>query len=155
MPKDKPKKEPHEKITKKYLLKISNDDVSIRRTIKNTLMQAQQQLALMENEIANEDPFDTRVKTIENLLSGLRTVTEEIGGSVTSAELFFRIAKINGGIEAIDRVAEFNGKLLALANDLVNQVKSNSEFSDIKEKINEIREMYTNRQRLLSTSNIA
>ena len=118
-------------------------------------MQAQEHLALIENEIANEDSFDARIKTIENLLSGLRTVTEEIGGSVTSAELFFRIAKINGGIEAIDRVAEYNGKLLALANDLTNQVKSNSEFASIKEKTNEIREMFSNRQKLLSTSNIA
>lgn len=155
MPKQE-KKEPeqHQKLTKKYFQKIEYDDISIRRNAKQILVQAQEYLASKESEIANEDAFDARIKTIENLLSGLRIVTEEIGTSVTSAELFFKIAKING-LESLSRISEMNAKVLALANELTNQVKSDSEFAVIKEKTSELRELFSTRQKILSTTSLA
>lgn len=138
------------KLTKKYLLKIQNDDITIRSTIKSTLIQAQEYLSLKENEIANNDPFDAKIRTFESVLSNLRIATEEIGAASISKELIFRIAKVDSN--AIDRILEFNVKLLAIANEINSQAKSDIDTVIIKEKTNELRNTFSDRQKIFNTS---
>ncbi len=140
------------KLTPKYLLKIQNDDITIRKSIKSVLIQAQEYLALKENEIANNDMFDARIKTFESVLSNLRIATEEIGSASISKELIFRIAKVD--TKAIDRILELNVKLLGIANEIDSQAKSDADTSIIKEKTNELRNIFSDRQKIFDTSNM-
>ena len=140
------------KYTQKKLIKIENDDVNMRDTIKATLLQAQEALNLKENEIASKDLFDETIKSYETLLSTLRTITEEVGAATASKEHFIKIARVDENI--IDRIVEFNVKLLAIANDICSQAKTDSDIMVIKKNTDELRNTFAERQKLFLVEKI-
>ena len=142
----------HEKLTRKLLLKIRNDDTNIRNSIISSLKQAQEYLNIKESEIATDDMSDLRIHSYELLLSNLRTISEEIGTAVTSPEIFFKIARIDKTI--LDRIIEGNVKLLTLANEINSITKTDFDISLVKEKTVELRDTFQERQKLFTTSKI-
>ena len=142
----------HEKLTRKSLLKIRNDDTNIRNSIIFSLKQAQEYLNTKESEIATNDMFDSRIQSYESLLSNLRTIAEEIGSAVTSPEIFFKIARIDKSI--LDRIMEGNVKLLTLANEINSISKTDFDISLVKEKTTELRDTFEERQKLFTISKI-
>jgi hypothetical protein len=59
---------------------IRQDDVLVRSAIRNTLLKVQEEITAKEGEIASSNPFDPKIHDYEDLLSQLRTLTEEVWG---------------------------------------------------------------------------
>lgn len=140
------------KYTHKKLIKIGEDDINIRSTIRTTLLQTQEILSLKENEIASEDMFNTKIKSYENFLSTLRTIIEDVTVPTNNKEHLLRIAKIDDDI--IDRIIEFNVKLMAIANEIYTQAKSDADIMVIKQKTGELRDMFAEKQKLFLVEKI-
>ena len=138
------------KLTRNQILSFERNDVSARETMKSTLLQAQELLNIKETEIASDNAFDPNIKRVEDLLSNLRNITHDIATAPMNKEQIFKIGLIDN--EIITRINEQNVKLLSLSQDIYNSIKSDKDFTAIKEKMTEFRNTFLERQKLFSTS---
>lgn len=140
------------KLKRNQILRIERDDVNARNSIKSSLTQSQEKLALKQSEIATNNMFDDNIKVIDNLLSNLRNATHDVATAPINKEQIFRLALIDYDI--INRINECNIKMLSQAEDLLKSIKAEEEFNNLKEKINELRDSFSERQKLYSSANI-
>lgn len=138
------------KLTRNQILSFERNDVSARETMKSTLLQAQELLNIKETEIASDNAFDPNIKKVEDLLSNLRNITHDIATAPMNKEQIFKIGLIDN--EIITRINEQNVKLLSLSQDIYNSIKSDKDFTAIKERMTEFRDTFLERQKLFSTS---
>ena len=125
---------------------IRQDDVLVRSAIRNTLLKVQEEITAKEGEIASSNPFDPKIHDYEDLLSQLRTLTEEVWGVPTGMYLFYDRYKM---FESdLEKIVEFDFKLVTLANSLLEDARSGVEPQVLKNKVKELRNTFSQRQKL-------
>lgn len=125
---------------------IRQDDVLVRNAVKAALVQSQEEIGLKEGEIAAENPFDPKIHLYEGLLSKLRAATEEIGGAPAGMYSFYARFKLFE--EDMQRIVEFDYKLVSLANQILSQVRTNADPSVLHQSVDELRKIFFERQKL-------
>ncbi|PSO04610.1 hypothetical protein B9Q13_04130 [Candidatus Marsarchaeota G2 archaeon ECH_B_SAG-G16] len=125
---------------------IRQDDVLVRSAIRNTLLKVQEEITAKEGEIASSNPFDPKIHDYEDLLSQLRTLTEEVWGAPTGMYLFYDRYKM---FESdLEKIVEFDFKLVTLASSLLEDARSGVEPQVLKNKVKELRNTFSQRQKL-------
>ena len=140
------------KLTRNQLNKIINDDINSRFSIRSTLQQVQENISMRESEIAQENMFSSDIKALEHILSTLRNMIHEVGTADVNKEIFFNIAAVDEDL--INKIVEFNMRLLSLAKELLNIVQNQFDITIIKEKVNFILNTFHERQNLFEAGKI-
>ncbi len=142
----------HRKYSPKMIAKIEQDDITIRQTIKNTLIQAKEAISLKEADIAQNNMFDEKIKKYENILSNLRVILDEIHTAVTSREIFYKIATKDETI--VDRIIELNVVIQSQANEYCAEARAGADIVNLNEKYEKLRNTFLERQNLFLNANI-
>ena len=140
------------KLSRKQILRIEHDFSMARNSIKSTLTQSQEVLNLKQSQIATNNMFDEKIKVIESLLSNLRNVSHNITTAPVNKEQIYRLGLIDYDI--ITRISECNVKLQSQSQELLDLLKSEKDLSLINEKLIELGDSFTERQKLYSSTNI-
>jgi hypothetical protein len=127
---------------------IRQDDVLVRNAVKAALVQTQEEIGIKESEIAGQNPFDPRIHAYEELLSRLRAATEEIGGAPAGMYSFYSRFKLFE--EDMQRIVEFDYKLVSLANQILSQMRAGADPMALRQSVDELRKIFFERQKLFT-----
>ncbi|MGC8585588.1 MAG: hypothetical protein ACP5RZ_05620 [Thermoplasmata archaeon] len=123
---------------------IKQDDALVRYSLKNNLERLREKIENDEKDIVFKNAYDSKIQEYERILSILRAFIQEVYASPTGIYTIYTRYKIEPG--DIVNVLNYDYFLLNESKVLIDDYKTFS-IEDVKNKIEELREKYQEREK--------